>query len=204
MIDDIKDPLWEYGAFKDILQTLFMNNDNIVKLVMPELDNKNFTFEQNWIGGTYLFDKKGNKAKETLIGHCFTHPFIEDTVTDSRSFICMETLGRISNDHIKKIVIQIFAYSHHSILQMDYEERQQFIKQGFGGNRCDMIMMAINRCLMDENISKKFGIGKINLSNYVNYPISTNVPNNKYYSRYLTYEVSDFYITPKIMEEYLS
>ena len=39
----IHDPLWEFGAFKATLQLLFMNDDLVTRLVMPELDDSNMS-----------------------------------------------------------------------------------------------------------------------------------------------------------------
>lgn len=59
----IHDPLWEFGAFKATLQLLFMNDDLVTRLVMPELDDPNFSYEQNWKWGSYTVDKYGNHVK---------------------------------------------------------------------------------------------------------------------------------------------
>ena len=180
----IHDPLWEFGAFKATLQLLFMNDDLVTRLVMPELDDSNFSYEQNWKGGSYTVDKYGKPRQTTLVGHCFTHPYIEETVKDTRTFICMETIASlIPNSRIKNISLQIYVYSHHDILDLSDEESVYFTKKGLAGNRCDMAMMAI---------------GSVNFAD--RYPISTNVPNNKYYGRVLSYVISDFHITPKIKE----
>lgn len=195
----IRDPLWEFGAFKDTLQLLFMNDDLITRLVMPELDDSNFSYEQNWKGGSYTVDKYGKNHQSTLVGHCFTYPYIEETVRDTRTFICMETTATlIPNRRIKNISLQIFVYSHHDILNLSNEESAYFVKKGLAGNRCDMVMMAINRLMFNQEIGRSFGIGSVDFAD--RYPISTNVPNNKYYGRVLSYVISDFFITPKVKE----
>lgn len=194
------DPLWEFGAFKDTLQLLFMNDDLITSLVMPVLDDVNYSYEQNWKGGSYSVDKYGKPGQTTLVGHCFTHPYIEETVRDARTFICMETTANIiPNQRIKNISLQIYVYSHHDILDLSLEESASFKQKGLAGNRCDMAMMAVNRLMFNKEIGREFGIGSVNFAD--RYPISTNVPNNKYYGRVLSYIISDFYITPKIKEE---
>lgn len=193
------DPLWEFGAFKDTLQLLFMNDDLITRLVMPELDDDNFSYEQNWKGGSYTINKYGKTCQTTLVGHCFTHPYIEETVKDTRTFICMETTANlIPNTRIKNISLQIYVYSHHDILDLTSDESAYFTQKGLAGNRCDMAMMAINRLMCSQEIGRDFGIGSVNFAD--RYPISTNVPNNKYYGRVLSYVISDFHITPKMQE----
>lgn len=59
----IHDPLWEFGAFKATLQLLFMNDDLVTRLVMPELDDSNFSYEQNWKGVLILLISMGNHVK---------------------------------------------------------------------------------------------------------------------------------------------
>lgn len=199
--EPIRDPLWEFGAFKDTLRLLFMNDEIITNLVMPELDNSQFTYEQNWKGGKYTKNRFGHSCKEVLVGHCFTHPYVEDTVTDTRSFICIETIyPNTYNPTFKDISLQIYIYSHHDILDLSDEEYQNYMKQGFAGNRCDMIMMAINRLMFNKDVCRDFGIGKVSFSE--RYPINTHVPNNKYYGRILNYNVKDFFLTPRIKEAF--
>jgi len=200
----INDPLWELGAFKEMLCTLFMANKEITDLVMPVLDDKDFTFEENWFGGTHEKTINGEHKKVNLQGHCLMTPFIEGVVSSSKTFICMETYcEKVTAKNIKNLSFQIYIYAHRDSIRISKEEKQKYYGLGYAGNRCDIITMAINRCLMNENVKSKFGIGNLAFDNE-HRPIGTHVPNNNYYGRVLSYIVPDFYITSKMRREFIN
>jgi hypothetical protein len=200
----INDPLWELGAFKEMLCSLFMANKEITDLVMPELDDKDFTFEENWIGGKCTKTITGQQKNANLQGHCLTTPFIEGVVSSAKTFIAMETYcDKVSAQNIKNISIQIYIYAHRDFVRVTNEERKKYHALGYAGNRCDILAMAINRCLMNKNIKSRFGIGDLSLCNEIR-PVGTHMPSSNFYGRVLSYTVPDFYVTSKMRGEFVN
>lgn len=193
MAEIVKNPLWEMGAYKTKIRTLLMNDEDVTSLTMPNLENDNFTFKQNWFGGKYNKNKLGATEKVLLVGHCLDTPFVDATMSDVRTVICIETiLPSVVGDNLKNMKIQITIVSHHDAMPMDEAEYAKYKAKGYEGNRCDMIMMAINNALISEDTKRKFGIGSIGLAKQN--PITTFILTSDYYARTLTYEVCDFYV----------
>lgn len=80
MTEKSYDPLSDMSRIKESLMYLFCDFEDITRLIMPTLDNTNFTWEQNWYGGTFDKNIKGQTEITTLLGHCFDTPYIEGTV----------------------------------------------------------------------------------------------------------------------------
>ena len=199
----VPDSLVELGLFKEMLQGLFFETEDIRKLVMPTTLNPTFTDWENWIGGPYSTNAYGEVEIVRLPGHCLDVPFIEGIVTDTRTFIAMETcLNYTRGDRLKNLSIQIFVYSHREAFRLSVEERKYFKERGYAGNRCDMAAMAINRTLLQKNVRDKFGIGNL-IFDEVARPVSTNIPNFDYYGRSLFYNINDFFITPHVKGAYM-
>ena len=67
----IYNPLADLGRIKDSLISLFLDTEDLTRLIMPTLDNIKFTQEQNWYGGNYQTTISGKYESTDLIGHCF-------------------------------------------------------------------------------------------------------------------------------------
>ena len=88
---------------------LFKDTDDITNLIMPHLDNENFTFDENWYGGKFEKNINGKTQITDLVGHCFDTPYIEGTVTDNRCAIFVETyLLKVENQHIKEVGVELY------------------------------------------------------------------------------------------------
>lgn len=192
----IYDPLSDMSRIKEYLMNLFLDKEDIVHLVMPTLDNDNFTLNQNWLGGKYDKNVYGETEIKTLLGHCFDHPYMEGTVTDSRCSIFIETyLNRVQNEHMKEVGLDVFIVCHKEIVQLSEEDKNYYRKIGIYGNRVDSTMQLINSALLDphenEYMKEKYSIGKINLSEHN--PIKLYTPNTKFYGKCLSYYYQAFY-----------
>jgi len=202
----VHDPLWELGGFKEMLCYLFMDNKEITDLVMPVLDDADFTFEENWIGGIHTKTVSGEQRKVNLQGYCLTVPFMEGVVSSAKTFIAMETTcDSITGKNTMDISLQVYVYAHRDSVRLSNEEKQKYHAMGYAGNRCDVIAMAINRTLLNDNIKKSFGIGDLSLDNNSrSRPVGTHIPNNNYYGRVLSYTVPDFYVTSETRRKFVN
>lgn len=183
-------PLLDLGTIKDRLRELLLENTPVRELVMPVQDEESLSARANWLGGTYTVsaDTSSPEHQITLIGHCLDVPYLDEAITDERIVLGIEALPiRISS--LIDIAITISIYCHRSLIPLSDEERTLYKEQyGFAGNRIDMIMMAVNNAFLDEDISRSFGIGKIHFS--AEEPIISVIPNEHFYGKTLTYEVS--------------
>ena len=190
------DPLSDMAMIKESLMSLFCDTEDITRLIMPQLDNENFTFEQNWYGGNFDKNIYGKTDIQTLIGHCFDTPYIEGTVSDNRCAIFVETyLTKVENQKIKQVGVDIFIVAHKDSVRLSEEDKEYYESVGVYGNRVDSAMQVINSTINDERImkaiNKKYSIGDLTFTE--RNPVKQYVPGTKFYGRCLSYTYNTFY-----------
>ena len=196
MSEKYYNPLSDMSRIKTSLISLFCDLDDLTKLIMPRLDNANFTFEENWFGGKYDKDKYGNTEIVDLVGHCFDTPYIEGTVTDNRCAIFIETyVTKVENEHLKEVGVDIFVVCHKDAVRLSKEDKKYFESIGVYGNRVDSAVQVINSSILNhfvmDGIKKKYSIGAISLVE--RNPIQQYVPGTKFYGKVLHYNYQTFY-----------
>lgn len=190
------DPLSDMSRIKEYLINLFLDKDDIVNLIMPTLDDNHFTLNQNWLGGKYEKNVYGETEIKTLLGHCFDHPYLEGTVTDSRCAIFIETyLNRVENRHIKEVGLDVFIVCHKDMVQLSDEDKDYYRSIGIYGNRVDSAIQLINSAILDietmNNIKKRYSIGSMDLAEEE--PLKQYIPSTKFYGKCLSYTYNTFY-----------
>jgi hypothetical protein len=93
----------------------------------------------------------------------------------------------VENFSIKEIGIVINVFCENSLIDLSTTDKNKFVKKGYFGNRVDMLIDAIDRCV---NGKTGVGIGKIKLK--PRNPIGIYKPQNGYYGKSLEYTVTDF------------
>lgn len=189
-------PLSDMSRIKTGLMSMFCDEENITRLIMPNLDNDEFSFEQNWYGGKFDKNIHGKTRIETLIGHCFDTPYIEGTVTDNRCAIFIETyIIKAENQHIKEMGVDIFVVCHKDSVKLSQEDKEYFESIGVYGNRVDSAIQVINSCVLNptimDGIKRKYSIGSMNLAE--RNPLKQYVPGTKFYGKCLSYTYQSFY-----------
>lgn len=200
MIDEYgieQNPFGQLGKYKEQIGKLLMHNKNVTDLVMPELDNEDFSFEQNWYGCKCQKDIYGEQRNITLRGHCKDTPYFDETITDTRAGIWFDAYFDGIGTSIKNIIVQINVICHKDIIPMTSEERKKWKENKYYGNRVDMICMAIYEALTDADVIYKFGIGKMQLSNKHSqgYPFK---PNQNFYGKSMLFLVDDISMSQNI------
>lgn len=190
------DPLSDMAMIKESLMSLFCDTEDITRLIMPQLDDENFTFEQNWYGGNFDKNIYGKTDIKTLIGHCFDTPYIEGTVSDNRCAIFIETyLTKVENQKIKQVGVDIFIVAHKDSVRLSEKDKEYYESVGIYGNRVDSAMQVINSTINDERImkaiNKKYSIGDLTFTE--RNPVKQYVPGTKFYGRCLSYTYNTFY-----------
>lgn len=196
------------GGIKDAYKKIFLADDDLREIVMPtdsELYDKRFSPEANWLGGRYTCRNNGKTETVELTGHCFDVPYVRDTITDNRIVICMDTyLDRTHYSTTKTInvMINVLANKDGCVVLTDSDRRflAKMRARGYTGNRLDMAIAAIARCvteaheIKDDNLRCTYGIGGAIFSNRDGMTLYQ--PNVYFSGKQLIFSVSDFYITP--------
>ena len=102
-------------------------------------------------------DKSPSEVRELFQKHVKSHLFVDDTITDTDTFIFYDiALPRIYSN-TKDVKIILYAICHRDILDGYSEE-------GYYGNRADILTQLIEECIVaDKEIVNNFGIGKLSL-----------------------------------------
>lgn len=202
-IQKVDDDLKSLGKVKDYIMKVLYNNEDVRNLTMPSLDDDRFDSVDNFFGGKNLeYYNPTTKKYEyaDLLGHCFDVPYIDETITDSRALITMDSyIPELPSEHIKTIALDMFVFSHKSFIHMNSKEKASYSKRGYAGNRVDMIVSAIELALKEANQivnrPKDFGIGKIVMRERS--PITPYEPNKEFYGKKISLLCSDFFEKPK-------
>lgn len=196
------------GGIKDAYRRIFLNDEDIRALVMPEdsdLYDDRFGAEENWYGGIYTCRDGGETKTVELTGFCFDVPYARDTIKDNRIMICMDTyLDRVYNSTTKTINVMINVLTNKDgCIPLTDKDRVFLAKmraRGYTGNRLDMVVAAIENCVFnaheieDKNMRCKYGIGGAMYSSRDG--ITLYQPNVYFSGKQLIFSISDFSITP--------
>lgn len=185
----MENPLVSLGLIKEAVGNILMMNDDVVDLVMPYIDDDNYSFEDNWFGCKIGKNMNGQIKDARLIGHCKNVPYMDETITDTRSIILMETYPSTSTSIIDYTLV-INVVCHRDVIKLDDNEKSEWREKGYAGNRLDMICQAINIALTDESIKDSFGIGAMRLDTRTS-QLQSFKPNTNFYGRTMVYRIDD-------------
>lgn len=153
----------ERGKFKQEIHTALYKSNNIKELLLDNMANMSTSDTRN------LFKE-----------HVKSHLFIDDTITETKSFIFYDVRMPNMHTNIKNCQIILYAICHRDILD-NYE------KEGYYGNRADILSQMIEDCLInDKEVSNSFGIGELSLDSVDIYNAT------RFYGCIMTFSVPDF------------
>lgn len=186
--------LIDLGKCKEILSGIFLGSEDILSLVMPVLDDPDFSISQNWLGGSCsLMDAESGHVIKTadLPGHCFDIPYLPAAISGEKAIITMESrITKCENEQTKEITLDIYAIAHKNIIQLTETEKINYQAKGYYGNRIDILTAAIHNSIKER--SRDFGIGRLNLASKE--PVIPCFPDDNYYGRQISYSCSSYYI----------
>ena len=131
----------ERGIFKTRIANALLSSDNIRDILLGDVSELS---EIDLI----------TKFKE----HVKSHLFIDETIKDTDTFIFYDVIMPRLRPQTKSFQILLYAICHRDILE-------NYSKEGFYGNRADILSEMIEETLLDSSIVKKFGIGDLQLDN---------------------------------------
>ena len=130
----------ERGKFKQEIHSALYKNKDLIELLIGDTSGMS-----------------PSKIRSAFKEHVKSHLFIDDTITDTSSFIFYDVVFPTLRSNIKTCKIIMYAICHRDILE-DYS------KDGYYGDRSDaMAQMIENTLINDEDISHRFGIGELSL-----------------------------------------
>ena len=140
-------------------------------------------FKSQEIRDLLIGDTTGMSASELrdkFKEHVKSHLFVDDTIEETKSFIFYDVQIPRAGENIKKVKLYIYAICHRDMLD-DYEY------EGYAGNRADILSEMIADILLnDEEVTRSFGIGKLQLD-------SVDIYNSKrFYGCVLIFDVPNF------------
>lgn len=170
--------LYPLGRDKEIISKTLSEDEDIIALLIPDYDSLTTTEDLDVI----------------LKQHLYKTIAVDNTQGESRAYICIETyVPSVENDSIKEIGIVINVFCATNLLELSDSDNEKFLKKGFFGNRLDMLIDGIDRCL---NGKRGIGIGKLRLR--PRNPIVIYQPVNGYYGKSLEYIIYDFNDIPLV------
>lgn len=150
----------ELGLFKTRIKNALIKSDKISEVLNDGIN------------------EPGNNIKK-FKNHVKDHLFIDDTITDTSSYIFFDVLIPELRPQIKTIKVIIYVITHRDILD-------NYSKEGYYGNRTDVLTQMIEEVLTDEEVRREFGIGDLQFDNIDIYNA------NSFYGRILTLSVPNF------------
>lgn len=152
----------ECGIFKTKISNALLQSDNIRDLV--------------------LNDTSGTITASTLTDfkeHVKSHLFIDDTITDVSTYIYYDVIVPNTGTQIKDLRVIIYCICSRDILE-------NYQKEGYYGNRTDVLSQMVEEVLLDEDIINTFGIGNLTLTDIDIYNSTT------FYGRIMQFVVPNF------------
>lgn len=129
----------ERGVYKQLVQKALFSNKDIVELLLGSTDDMS--------QGEII---KGFKK------HCMSHLFVDDTITDTDSFIFYDIVMTL-HPQVKRCGIVMYVLCHRDILD-DYDNEK------YPGNRADALSQMVEETLVaDDKTAMEFGIGHLSL-----------------------------------------
>lgn len=130
----------EKGKFKKEIHAALYKNKDIRDLILGDTSNMN-----------------SKEIQSAFKEHVKSHLFIDDTITETSTFIFYDVIFPRLYTHIKECQVIMYVISHRDILET-------YSKEGYVGDRIDILSQMIEDTLInDDVVSNSFGIGKINL-----------------------------------------
>lgn len=153
------------GKCKDLIIKDFQSNENITSLILGY--------------GEEVIDLKDNNVFDRLV--------IDLSQDTAKTYVTMDSTILNSGTSIKCVEIILNIFTHLSLISLSTAEKAFYYKQGFYGNRIDILIDAIIRCLRGSN---KYGIGELQLRE--RNTMSIFQPNENYYGKQIAFQVYDF------------
>ena len=150
----------ELGKFKTRINNALLKDENIQEILTGTTGDSREQFE---------------KTKKQI----HSHLFIDDTIKDTGTYIFYDVFMPELRSQIKNIKVVMYAICHRDILE-------NYSKEGFWGNRTDILAEMIEGAMLNTSVLREFGIGELVLDNIDIYN------STEFYGRILVFTVPNF------------
>lgn len=151
------------GRFKQQIKTLLFTSENLLEVLCGDVSGLS------------------TKAKLDMFNKCVkSHLFIDDTLTENGSYIFFDVVVPDVSVHTKECKIVMYLICHRDLLDDTY------VKEGYYGNRADIMSEIVEETLLSDKNINQFGIGELLLE-------SVDIYNSaSYYGVQMTYAAECF------------
>ena len=184
--------LYLSSDYKNTIISLLIKNENFVKLINPQPSKcSEIKIKDVLLGGTSIYDD----VKYEEQGHVFDYNFVNETTTDEKTFVFVETdIDTVRQNMFTDFNLYICIFSAKSLVRITNDTvpsltdiAEMGYKIPYHGNRVDILCDVVDGIL---NGNKKIkGIGDVEPASrgYV----TMYCPNSKYYGKCLKYKISN-------------
>lgn len=182
-----------YGAeYKNKIINLLLKNKDFIKLINPTPSKcEDLDIIDVLLGGEWFIN--GKEWKEQ--GHVFDYEFVNDTTTDKRTYVFVETdISNISQNIFTEFNLYICIFTNKSLVRLSSETSptvKEVKDMGYFAstyaNRVDVLCDIVDKILNGSNKLKAIGSVEPASRNYV----TLYKPNRNYYGKCLKYTVSN-------------
>lgn len=184
--------LYYAASYKNKIINLLLENKNLIKLINPKPSEcKDIDIVDVLMGGEWIID--GINYEEQ--GHIFDYNFVDDTTTEKKTFIFVETdIDTVRNEFFTDFNLYVCIFTDKKLVKLTNnsvptvnEVKSMGYFSGTYANRIDVMCDIVDGILNGTN--KIAGIGDVQPAprNYV----TIYCPNNKFYGKCLKYHISN-------------
>ena len=184
--------LYTASRYKDIIIDLLLKNKDFVTLMNPSPPpDSHLTTQDMLLGGKWVIDGKGYEEQ----GQIFDHDFVDDTTTEEKTFVIVETdIDAVRQNIFVDFVLYIYIFTAKSLIRITddtipsiHHVEEMGYHVGHFGNRIDILCDIVDRTLNGNKMLT--GIGDV-------YPAQKDFctiysPGNMYYGKCLRYNISN-------------
>lgn len=184
--------LYIASDYKNVIINLLIKNKDFISLMNPQAPpHENISTEEVLLGGQWYIN--GKKYEEQ--GQVFDYNFVDDTTTEEKTFVFVETdIDSINQNLFIHFNLYICAFTAKSLVRITdntipsiNDVEMMGYNAGHYGNRVDILCDVIDRIINGNRKIK--GIGDVKPAESGFCVIYT--PNNKYYGKRLKYTISN-------------
>lgn len=184
--------LYYAASYKNKIINLLLENKNLIKLINPKPSEcKDIDIVDVLMGGEWIID--GINYEEQ--GHIFDYNFVDDTTTEKKTFIFVETdIDTVKDEFFTDFNLYVCIFTDKKLVKLTNnsvptvnEIKNMGYFSGTYANRIDVMCDIVDGIL--NGTDKLIGIGDVQPAprNYV----TIYCPNNKYYGKCLKYHISN-------------
>lgn len=184
--------LYYAASYKNRIINLLLRNKNFIKLINPKPSEcEDLDIADVLIGGTWFINGKEYKEQ----GHIFDYNFVNETTTDKKTFVFVETdIDTVRNNIFTDFNLYVCIFTSKDLVRITNETIptvKEVKDMGYFAstyaNRIDVLCDIVDRIL--NGTDKIQGIGDVQPSSR-GY-ITMYCPNNNYYGKCLKYNISN-------------